>query len=88
MKRLILAFFCALLICSLVPRVVSAQGPQGAGTDGKSHKIKAPRHWWWHRDKHKKEKTAPLYSVPKSVGWWHHRGPGPAGAGVKQSGGE
>lgn len=53
-----------------------------------AHKGKTPK-----APKAKKEKKAkaakssggahdPLYTVPKSVGWWH-KGPGPAGAGAK-----
>jgi hypothetical protein len=83
MKRLFLVVACILFLSSPGPLFASAQFPQGAGTDGKSSKVKVHRHWWWHHDKHKHEKTAPLYSAPKSVGWWHHRDPGPAGAGVK-----
>jgi hypothetical protein len=81
MKRSILALSCMLFLSSLGAVCVSAQSPQGAGVEGK--KVKS--HWrWWHHEKHKKkDKTPPLYSTPKSVGWWHHRGPGPAGAGTK-----
>jgi hypothetical protein len=79
MKRVILAFSC-LLCLGLGSLPASAQGPQGAGVEGK----KVKTHWhWWHHEKHaKKGKTAPLYASPKSVGWWH-RSPGPMGAGTK-----
>ncbi len=83
MKRIILVIFCALMLSSMGPQVARAQAPQGAGTDGKSNRIKGHWHWWHWPKREKKAKTPPLYSVPKSTGWWHHHGPGPAGAGVK-----
>ena len=83
MKRLILVFSCLFFCLSLASLPARAQNPQGAGTDGKSKKIKVHRFHWWHHEKKQRTKTPPLYSVPKSVGWWHHRGPGPAGAGTK-----
>jgi hypothetical protein len=79
MKKAILALCCGLCL-SLGPLSASAQGPQGAGVEGK----KVKTHWhWWHHEKHKKTKTPPLYTSPKSVGWFHRHGPGPMGAGVK-----
>jgi len=85
MKRHILVLCCALFLSSAGTQVARAQAPQGAGTDGKSNRIQVHHHWWqWHWPKReKKVKTPPLYSVPKSTGWWHRHGPGPAGAGVK-----
>jgi hypothetical protein len=81
MKRLLLLIASAVFLSILGPLSACAQVPQGAGTDGKSSRVKVHRHWWQH-EKHHREKTAPIYTVPKSVGWWHHD-PGPAGAGVK-----
>jgi hypothetical protein len=81
MKRLLLLIASAVFLSILGPLSAYAQVPQGAGTDGKSSRVKVHRHWWQH-EKHHREKTAPIYTVPKSVGWWHHD-PGPAGAGVK-----
>jgi hypothetical protein len=82
MKRAILAVSCVLCL-SFGALLASAQNPQGAGVEGK----KVHSHWhWWHHDKqakHKKDKVAPLYTTPKSAGWFHRHSPGPAGAGVK-----
>lgn len=79
MKRAILGYSCLLLL-SLGALTTAAQGPQGAGVEGK----KVKTHWhWWHHEKHRKDKTPPLYTTPKSVGWWHRHGPGPAGAGTR-----
>jgi hypothetical protein len=52
-------------------------GPAGVGATQKTKKAKA-RH-----EKRQHNKSTPLYSIPKSVGWFHH-GPGPAGAGSHQ----
>ena len=56
-------------------------GPMGAGAD----RINWASSWnvklaWPHIRKASLEKPTPLYTTPKSVGWWH-KGPGPAGAG-------
>ncbi|MGB2629345.1 MAG: hypothetical protein WAK20_21360 [Candidatus Acidiferrum sp.] len=80
MKRAILALSCAICL-SFGALSASAQDPKGAGVEGK----KVQSHWhWWHHEHHKKVKTAPLYTIPRSAGGWFHRhDPGPAGAGVK-----
>ena len=88
MKRLLLAFFGVLLLLTAGPLpVASARGwwwhhsshskssPAAPGKKVKSSK--APS------EKHGRNTSEPLYSFPKTVGWWHHKGPGPAGAGVK-----
>ena len=79
MNRVRLAF--SFVIClSFGALSAPAQGPQGAGVEGK--KVKTRWHWS-HHEKHKKDKAAPLYTTPKSVGWWHRHSPGPMGAGGK-----
>lgn len=83
MKRHLRFFVCLLVLSGLASLPASAQHPQGAGTDGKSQKIHVHRFHWWHHEKHSHVKTAPLYSVPKSGGWWHRHQPGPAGVGAK-----
>ena len=80
MKRLLLVLCGVIFLCTAGPiPASSAQGPRGAGSERPHKKFHLK---WFHR-KPDREKTPPLYSVPKSVGWWHHRNPGPAGAGVK-----
>lgn len=76
MKRLLLGLCCALFLSASLSATSNA-GPKGAGADSKVKKSKT------HREKHHREKREPLHKFPKTVGWWHHRGPGPAGAGVK-----
>lgn len=80
MKRAILAFSCVLCL-SLGALSALAQGPRGAGVEGK--KVKTHWQWWHHEKRKKKDKTPPLYTAPKSVGWFHRHGPGPMGAGAK-----
>lgn len=79
MKRLFLGLCYALFLSCLGARPALAQDSQAPTSSHKS------RWSWFHREKRhhgKAEKTTEsLYSVPKSVGWWHHR-PGPAGAGA------
>lgn len=79
MKRLLLISCCVILLSSPGTIPAAAQGPQGAGSEHKHSWFSFHFHWP-HRHPH--VKTAPLYNVPKSVGWWH-KNPGPAGAGVK-----
>jgi len=80
MKRLLLVLCGVIFLCTAGPiPASSAQGTRGAGSERQHKKFHLK---WFHR-KPDREKTPPLYSVPKSVGWWHHRNPGPAGAGVK-----
>ena len=81
MKRPLLVLCGVIFLCTAGPIPASfAQGPRGAGSDRHHHRS----YFWFHRrPKTHQEKTPPLYNVPKSVGWWHHRNPGPAGAGVK-----
>ena len=85
MKGLLLGLFCAALPGVSGPLLAASAhgwwwhakgaGPAGAGSD-KARKAKA------HREKPEREKREPLHKTPKTVGWWH-KGPGPAGAGVK-----
>jgi hypothetical protein len=80
MKRLLLGLCCALFLSSVGAFPALAQDSQPANPPHKS------RWSWFHREKRHREKTentsGSLYSVPKSVGWGHHRSPGPAGAGA------
>jgi hypothetical protein len=78
MKRLLLVLCGFIFLCTAGPGSL-AQGPRGAGSERHHKKFHLK---WFHRQPHH-EKTPPLHTVPKSVGWWHHRNPGPAGAGVK-----
>jgi hypothetical protein len=80
MKRLLLVLCGVIFLCTAGPIPASfAQGPRGAGSERRHGKL----HLKWFNRKPHREKTPPLHTVPKSVGWWHHRNPGPAGAGVK-----
>jgi hypothetical protein len=80
MKRLLLVLCGVIFLCTAGPIHASfAQGPRGAGSERHHKKFQLK---WFHRKPHR-EKTPPLHTVPKSVGWWHHRNPGPTGAGVK-----
>lgn len=84
MKRLSLVFACALALAISSPAPASARhwwphrskSKSTAEPKDKSKKSKAGR------EKHHDSGTEPLYSIPRSVGWWHKE-PGPAGAGVK-----
>jgi hypothetical protein len=76
MKRPLGILLCAIFLIS-APSAF-AQGPQGAGA--KSHNRHF--HWFHWKKRQHKTKTPPLYTVPKSRGWFH-KGPGPAGAGAK-----
>jgi hypothetical protein len=78
MKTLLLVLCGVIFLCTACPGSF-AQGPRGAGSERHHKKFHLK---WFHRQPHY-EKTPPLHTVPKSVGWWHHRNPGPAGAGVK-----
>ena len=49
----------------------------GAGGDQKAQSAKA------HTGKVQLEKPTPLYTSPKSVGWWH-KSPAPMGAGANE----
>lgn len=53
-------------------------GPMGAGADQKAQSAKQ------HTGKAQLEKPTPLYTSPKSVGWWQ-KGPGPLGAGADEN---
>jgi len=87
MKRLLLVLFGLLFLISAGPiPVASARGwwwhhsrsnASPSAPKGKAKKFKASG------EKHGRNNAEPLYSFPKSVGWWHRKGPGPAGAGVK-----
>ncbi|HKW31488.1 MAG TPA: hypothetical protein VJN92_00675 [Candidatus Acidoferrum sp.] len=78
--------FCAVLVLPFGSvGVASAQHwgrhtgpePMGAGADQKAESAKT------HTGKAQLEKPTPLYTSPKSVGWWH-KSPGPMGAGADQ----
>jgi hypothetical protein len=83
---------CAAFALTLGPvRVASAQsrwrhtgpGPMGAGAAGADNYFQWPN---WPKPHIRRshghlEKPTPLYTSPKSVGWWH-KGPGPMGAGA------
>jgi hypothetical protein len=56
----------------------SDASPAPAKTPRWPRKSKTPK---THQDKNQSQTGGPLYSVPKSVGWWHKM-PGPAGAGA------
>lgn len=80
-KYVVLGFCVALCLTFGPVRVVSAQhwwrhsgpGSTGAGADQKAEKQ--------HAQKTQFEKPTPLYTSPKSVGWWH-KSPAPMGAGA------
>jgi hypothetical protein len=97
MKRLLLVAACAMVFAAFgpVPAASANWWPwkhhskaAAANSDADSKAAKPAK-----AKKAKKSKAArdnnsstgssgPLYSIPKSVGWWR-KGPGPAGAGVK-----
>jgi hypothetical protein len=81
MKRLLLGLVCILFLCALAPLPAHAwwwhhkhHAPANTAPDAKNTKA--------HDEKHHRGNSDPLYTFPKTVGWWH-KGPGPAGAGVK-----
>jgi hypothetical protein len=84
MKRLLLVLACASVLAILAPAPASARhwwphhskSKAAATPKDKTKRTKAGR------EKHHDSGTESLYSVPKTVGWWH-KGPGPAGAGAK-----
>jgi hypothetical protein len=76
--------FCAVFLLTFGPvRVASAQywwphtgpGPKGAGADQKVESTSK------HSGKAQLEKPTPLYTSPKTVGWWY-KTPAPMGAGA------
>jgi len=84
--------FCAVLFLTFGPvRVVHAQyrwghsgpGPRGAGADKINWWTSSWNYKWrWpHFREVQLEKPTPLYTSPKSVGWWH-KSPAPMGAGA------
>ena len=84
MKRLLLAFVAVFFLISVGPLPVASarswwphshRKGSPAVTKQKGKKSKASR------EEHGRSNSDPLYSVPRSVGWWHKQ-PGPAGAGV------
>jgi hypothetical protein len=91
MKQLVFGF-CAVLLLALGPvSTASAQdwwghmglghtgpGPMGAGADTHVQWPKWPKP---HIGRSHQEKLTPLYTSPKSVGWWH-KSPAPMGAGA------
>ena len=85
---------CAVLFLAFGPvRVARAQpwwrhngpGPMGAGADKINWWTSSWNYkWTWpHAGKEQLEKPTPLYSSPKSVGWWH-KSPAPMGEGADQ----
>ena len=93
MKRLLVALAAVFLFTALGP-VPSANAwwwhhhsnsssKSSAPATPKSPKPgKTPKQPKTHKEKHQRDTNtgSSLYSVPKSVGWWHKM-PGPAGAG-------
>jgi hypothetical protein len=92
MKRLLVIAACALVFAAFGPvpaasahwwpwkhhsKTAAANGDTKPAKAKKAKKSKAAR-----EDNRSTGASGPLYTVPKSVGWWH-KGPGPAGAGVK-----
>jgi hypothetical protein len=86
MKRLLQALCVALLITALGPASAQAwwwhhhsgPGPAGVGASGKVKRTRS------HREKRQHSKVEALYHFPKSVGFWRHDTPGPAGAGGEE----
>jgi hypothetical protein len=88
MKPILPALCAAVLLTTLGPLPARADwwwhrhsnpGPAGVGADKNDKRTKS------HHERAHHEKTAALYSAPKSVGWWH-KTPGPMGAGSGESG--
>jgi hypothetical protein len=88
MKRLLLSLFALILFTALGPLLPahaswwhrhSSPNPAGVGADKKSTASKPKR------EHHQHVKNPPLYSKPKSLGWWHHDTPGPMGAGSNET---
>lgn len=83
MKRLLQGFFGVLLLCALASSPARAwwwhHKKHASTADTNATKAHHEKHT---REKQAREKHEPLYKFPKTVGWWH-KGPGPAGAGVK-----
>ena len=57
----------------------ASSNPAPAAATPKNPKAKKQKKDKVHHEKHSGG-NEPLYTVPKTVGWWH-KGPGPAGAG-------
>jgi hypothetical protein len=85
MKRIVLGLVCILFLCSLGPlpanawwwhRHKSNSKSADPSSGHKSKKAKDPG------VTHSRGNSDPLYTSPKTVGWWHHKGPGPMGAGA------
>jgi hypothetical protein len=86
MKQIVYCFCMVLLFTLGTARTASAQdwrghtgpGPMGAGADTHMQWPKWPKP---HIGTAHQEKLTPLYTSPKSVGWWH-KSPAPMGAGA------
>ena len=79
--------FCAVFLLTFGPVCVACAqhwwqhtgpGPMGAGADQKAESTSK------HAGKAQLEKPTPLYTSPKSVGWWY-KTPAPMGAGANQN---
>jgi len=86
MKQFVFSFSAVLLLTLVPVRAASAQdwgrhtgpGPMGAGADTHAQWPKWPKP---PVGRSHQEKLTPLYTSPKSVGWWH-KSPAPMGAGA------
>ena len=83
MKHFVFGLCVAVVLTFGPVRVACAQhwwrqtdpGPMDAGANKQAKSEKQ------HTGKPRLEKATPLYTTPKSVGWWH-KSPGPMGAGA------
>jgi len=90
MKRLLLAFFAVLFLISMGPiPVASARGwfwhkshKNASPVAGKHHSHKLFKKSKAQHENYTHDSSGSLYSVPRTVGWWHRKGPGPVGAGA------
>jgi len=85
MKQFVFGFCAVLLLRLGSVRTAYAQhwvqptgpGPKGAGADTRMEWPKWPK---LHIERSHQEKLTPLYTSPKSTGWWQ-KSPAPMGAG-------
>ena len=83
MKRLLIVIVCACVLAILVPAPAIAAHhwwPHRSKSNSAAPQKDTTKKSKFHRDKRSNSGTEPLYSIPKTVGWWRP-GPGPAGAG-------